>query len=55
MEFPSLTLKHYDSLILTFTAVSALVIYRIKTVDDIKAAASAVRLQIKDIERKLSL
>jgi len=44
----------YDSGVLSFAAISAYAIYRMKSVDDVKAAASAVRLQIKDIERKIS-
>ena len=54
MEFPSLTHEMYDSGVLTITAISAFVFYRMKSVNDVKAAASAVRLQIKDIERKIS-
>lgn len=54
MEFSQLFFNVYECCILTITAVSAFVIYRIKSVGDVKAAASAVRLQIKDIERKIS-
>lgn len=54
MEFSPLFFNVYECCILTITAISAFVFYRMKSVNDVKAAASAVCLQIKDIERKIS-
>lgn len=46
-------LKYYDSIFLTLTAISAFVIYRMKSIDEIKSSATIIRLQVKEIEKNV--
>ena len=46
--------KYYDSILLTVTAISAFVIYRMTSIDGIKSSATIIKLQIKEIERNIS-